>query len=91
MYTMYNLELSGIGFTGCKLDFHLKTENNLQINDEWMIYFCQYTFFVFHMLHLLQSYNIWFRQYFHCAILIRLLIQTQAYTSKCSSAYTRNI
>lgn len=49
-------------------------EMNLQIYDERMIYFCQYTFLIFHVFHLLEPYNIWHRQNFHRTIFIRLPI-----------------
>lgn len=45
-----------------------------QIHDERMIDFSQYTFFVFHMLHLLELYNIWHRQNLHRAIFTHFLI-----------------
>lgn len=54
-----------------------------QIHYKRMMYLHQYVFLIFDVLHLFQSNDIGHHQYFHGAIFVICLIQTQTYTSKC--------
>lgn len=58
-----------------------------QINYKRMIYLQQYVLLIFDVFHLFQSNDIGHHQYFHGAIFVVCLVQTQAHTSKCTGTY----